>query len=138
MKHMKRIFALALAVMMLLSLAITASAAEGDPATYSVTINNATNHNYVIYQIFTGDLSKKTVDGKEVDVLSNIKYGENYGTEGEEVPESELNNFDPTTITPTGEGKPMTTTGTTATIDGLVAGYYMIHSAFLCKSRRKV
>ena len=36
MKHMKRIFALALAVMMLLSLAITASAAEGD-ITISVT-----------------------------------------------------------------------------------------------------
>ena len=123
MKHMKRIFALALAVMMLLSLAITASAAEGDEATYSVTINNATGHTYQIYQIFTGDLSKND-EGK--DVLSNIKYGEDYGTKGEVVLESVLNSFDPTAITPTGAGKLMTTTGDTATIDGLVAGYYMI------------
>lgn len=125
MKHMKRIFALALAVMMLLSLAITVSAVEDDTQTYSVTINNATGHTYQIYQIFTGDLSTNEA-GEEV--LSNIKYGTDYIPDGKklgddaEIPE----NFDPTTIEPTGEGEPMTIEGDTAKATGLAAGYYMI------------
>ena len=125
MKHMKRIVALALAVMMLMSLAITASAAE---TTYKVTINNATGHTYQIYQIFTGDLSQKTVDGKLVDVLSNIVYGDDYVPTGKAVgdPAEIPDDFDPTTIVPTGPGRAMTTTGDTATIEGLEAGYYMI------------
>lgn len=128
MKQVKRIFALALAVMMIMSLAVTAFAAEGDPETYTVTINNATGHTYQIYQIFTGDLNiTKDENGNKVaEILSNIKYGADYGTVGEEVPDSVLEGFDPTTITPTGEGTAMTVSGDTATATGLVAGYYMI------------
>ena len=91
MKHMKRIFALALAIVMAMSLATVAFAAEGDK-TYSITITapegaSLTNHTYAVYQIFTGELSTNEA-GKTV--LSNVKYGQNYGTLGEEVPESVL------------------------------------------------
>ena len=121
MKHMSRILALALALIMLLSLATTAFAA-GDGEGYTVTIENAEGHTYKIYQIFTGDLA--IIDGEKI--LSNIRYGSNYGTEGEFVPNDVLDTLDPATITPTGDGIEMTTEGETATIRGLEAGYYMI------------
>lgn len=64
MKTTKRILAMVLAVIMVMSLATTAFAAEGDK--------------YEIFQIFTGDLSGN--------VLSNVKWGKNgTGTEGEAV-----------------------------------------------------
>ena len=133
MKQIKRLTTLALAVMLLLSLAIPAFAADGVETTYTVTIKNATGHTYKIYQIFTGDLSTNA-DRKEV--LSNIKFGADYlpakgegeGTYavGDEVPESFLAN--PTSIEPTGAGTEMTPSedGKTATATGLAAGYYMI------------
>ena len=142
MKQIKRLTTLALAVMLLLILAIPAFAADGDGDGYTVTINNATGHSYVIYQIFTGDLSQKqiagagtevTTDDKYVEVLSNIKFGTDYTPDGAavgaEVPETILNavNADPTSIDPTGTGTAMTNNENgTATATGLAAGYYMI------------
>ena len=41
------------------------------------------SHNYQVYQIFTGTL--------ENGVLSNVKYGANYGSTGSSVPKTELN-----------------------------------------------
>ena len=68
MKKAKKILGLLLAMMMMMSVAITAMAEE----TYSITINNsAEGHTYEAYQIFTGVLSTKE-DGDKV--LSNIVW----------------------------------------------------------------
>ena len=76
---MKKILALTLVLIMALSLATTAFAAEGD--TYSITINNKLNgHTYEAYQIFTGDLSKNSANDNVAGttaVLSNVKWGAN-------------------------------------------------------------
>lgn len=76
---MKKLIAMLLCVVMVMGLAVTAFAAEGDP---TITAPKNT-HTYAVYQIFTGDLA----DGK----LSNVKWGKNgTGTEGEVVPEATL------------------------------------------------
>ena len=72
MKKAKKILGLLLAMMMMMSVAITAMAEE----TYSITINNsAERHTYEAYQIFTGDLSGS--------ILSNIKWGSSVSEEGQ-------------------------------------------------------
>ena len=124
MKNVKKIFAMALALIMVLGLATTASAAETE--LYDVEITNAAGHDYQIYQIFVGDLSKNA-EGKEI--LSNVKYGEDMDNAGKPVPQTVLNAVaasDFTDIVPSGEGKPMVTTGDVAKIEDLVPGYYMI------------
>lgn len=69
MKTIKRLSALLLALMLVLSLAAPALAAE---TTYKLTVNNtADGHTYEAYQIFTGTLSEK--DGKMY--LSDIEWG---------------------------------------------------------------
>ena len=117
-----------LSILMILTLALSmGTMAFADETTtektYTVTINNATGHTYKIYQIFTGDLA---TDENGNEILSNVKYGENYGTKGEAVPANELENLDPNSIAPTGTGKDMTVADGKATATGLIAGYYMI------------
>lgn len=71
MKHSKKLASLLLALVMALSLAVTAFADES--TTYSITINNSTaGHTYEAYQIFTGDLATNEAGNK---VLSNIVWG---------------------------------------------------------------
>lgn len=63
MKNMRRIASLLLALALVFSLAISASADE--PATHTITINNTQDgHTYEAYQVFTGTIS----DGKLVDI----------------------------------------------------------------------
>ena len=77
MKKAKKILGLLLAMMMMMSVAITAMAEE----TYSITINNsAEGHTYEAYQIFTGVLSTKE-DGDKV--LSNIVWGSGVSEAGQ-------------------------------------------------------
>lgn len=78
MKHLRKIMALVLSLAMVLAMSITVFATEGattsTPGKFTITAP-AGNHQYEIYQIFTGDLSNGT--------LSNIKWGANgTGTPG--------------------------------------------------------
>ncbi len=76
MKKMKKIIALALSFMMVVAMSVAAFASE-DAGTFIITAPD-TDHQYEIYQIFTGDLSGET--------LSNVKWGQNgAGTVGEKV-----------------------------------------------------
>lgn len=78
MKVMKKFTAIALSLAMMLVTSISVFAA----GTYTITAP-ANNHQYEIYQIFTGDLS----DG----VLSNVKWGQNgTGTKGDAVSDTIL------------------------------------------------
>lgn len=79
MKHSKKLASLLLALVMALSLAVTAFADES--TTYSITINNSTaGHTYEAYQIFTGDLATNEAGNK---VLSNIVWGSGVSEAGQ-------------------------------------------------------
>jgi len=71
MKTTRKLFALLLALVLMLSLAVPAMADDANPAdtakTYTVTI---TGHTYEAYQIFKGDLDTSGT------ILSNIQWGE--------------------------------------------------------------
>ena len=87
MKQIKRLTTLVLAVMLLLSLTISASA-------YTITMGSSADgsgvagHTYNVYQIYTGTMAE--INGEET--LGEVKYGQNYEgkTAGTAVPESEL------------------------------------------------
>lgn len=125
MKYTKKIFAMLLAVMLVMSLATVVSA---DTTNYTITAP-ATSHQYEIYQIFTGDLS----DG----VLSNVVWGVNgEGTTGDPVDADILTELEGTNgsdaaklevITKyadlTGNPVATVTNGGTASVP---AGYYLI------------
>ena len=79
MKNLKKLFAVALALLMILSLATTAFADEETVGGYSITINNPNaGHTYEAYQIFVADLHNQAdpdaKDGTEA-ILSNIEWG---------------------------------------------------------------
>ncbi len=67
---MKKTFAIILAVVMMMALALPAMAAEDN---YTLTINSdVPGHTYEAYQIFSGTL---TIDSNGREVLSNIQWG---------------------------------------------------------------
>ncbi len=73
MKKARKLFAMFIAMIMAVVLAVPAFAASG---TYTITINNSTKgHTYEAYQVFAGDLSGS--------VLSNIVWGD--GVKGAEL-----------------------------------------------------
>jgi len=78
MKKFKRILSIVLAMTMVLAMGVTAFAADT-----TITVPATDDHEYEVYQIFTGDLA----DG----VLSNVKWGKNgTGTEGDLVDQTTL------------------------------------------------
>lgn len=88
---MKKLASIFLALVMMLSLSVTAFA---DETTYNLTISGTKDHTYHVYQIYTGDVAEE--DGTMV--LSNVKYGQNHNLPigaavGTSVPEAELQNF---------------------------------------------
>ena len=78
MKRTKKALSVLLALILCLSLGVSALAAE---QTYTITINhNEDGHTYSVYQIFTGDLSYA---GEGVEpILSNIEWGSGVKTDG--------------------------------------------------------
>lgn len=76
MKHLKSLAAWMLSVLLMLTLALPAWAA--DTTTYNITIKNTNSgHTYEAYQIFSGDVS---TDGK---ILSNIQWGSGVNSTGQ-------------------------------------------------------
>ena len=130
MKRMKKLASLLLAMVMVLSMTITAFADEN---TYSITINNsAEGHTYEAYQIFTGDLSETT--------LSNIVWGSGVSEAGKTAlgdaaakaetlkTEDDAKTF-AKAVAPyltTSAGSANTVTDGKYVISGLAAGYYLV------------
>ncbi|MCD8378745.1 MAG: isopeptide-forming domain-containing fimbrial protein [Lachnospiraceae bacterium] len=80
MRKMKKLASLLLALVMVLSLSVTAMADE--PTTYTITINNSTEgYEYTAYQIFKGDLLVTTTTDADsgetttTTTLSNVEFG---------------------------------------------------------------
>lgn len=119
MKNMRKLFAVVLAVMMVMTLATTAFAADDDT--------------YAIYQVFTGDYSNNGT-------LSNVLWGQNgTGTEGEAVEEDILNELTAVNNASDAEQLAVITkyvdwdssayrTGSDTTYTGLADGYYLVKS----------
>ena len=138
MKKMKRLVALALSVVMVLAMSVMAFAEDG--ATYSITIKNAAaGHIYEAYQIFTGDLSEKTENGKQVKILSNITWGNGVKDEDKTTLGDAKTKAESLTTEENAKGfaktiasslqNPTTSTNSTSgvyTISGLKAGYYLV------------
>ena len=134
MKKAKKILGLLLAMVMMMSVAITAMAEE----TYSITINNsAEGHTYEAYQIFTGDLS---TNGDVNKVLSNIVWGSGVSEAGQTAlgdaaakaetlkTEADAKAFakEVAPYLTTAAGSASTVTDGKYVISGLAAGYYLV------------
>lgn len=136
MKHSKKLASLLLALVMALSLAVTAFADES--TTYSITINNSTaGHTYEAYQIFTVDLATNEAGNK---VLSNIVWGSGVSEAGQTAlgdaaakaetlkTEADAKAF-AKAVAPyltTAAGSANTVTDGKYVISGLAAGYYLV------------
>lgn len=136
MKHSKKLASLLLALVIALSLAVTAFADES--TTYSITINNSTaGHTYEAYQIFTGDLATNEAGNK---VLSNIVWGSGVSEAGQTAlgdaaaktetlkTEADAKAF-AKAVAPyltTAAGSANTVTDGKYVISGLAAGYYLV------------
>ena len=136
MKHIKKLASLLLALVMALSLAVTAFADES--TTYSITINNSTaGHTYEAYQIFTGDLATNEAGNK---VLSNIVWGSGVSEAGQVAlgdaaakaetltTEADAKAFAKAVASylTTVAGSANTVTDGKYVISGLAAGYYLV------------
>lgn len=145
MKHIKKLASLLLALVMVLSLAVTAFADE--PTTYSITINNSTTgHTYEAYQIFTGDLH--ITEGNEK-VLSNIVWGSGVSEAGQTALQNKYDTAETKSaagvaaaltndnavqfakdaagyLTTTKVDSTYSETNKNYTISGLAAGYYLV------------
>lgn len=130
MKKLKKLGSVLLALAVMFVMTSTAFA-DGE-TTYSLTITGTkTGHTYDVYQIFTGDISGNAGSY----VLSNIKYGANYGgkTPGTKVPAEEISKISDAyafvkKITLSGDpvkNNVVSAAGST-TITDLVPGYYLV------------
>ena len=131
MKHMKKLAAVLVSVLMSFAMMTTVFADNAVP-TYTLTLKGTTDgHTYEAYQIFTGDLS--TEGGKKV--LSNVKWGTGVTykeTESAVAVAKALGDGDMTlaqledNLTLTEPVKTVTSSKGSTVIDGLAAGYYLV------------
>lgn len=138
MKKMKKVFAVLLAVIMVMGISLTAFAADS----YSITVkNDAEGHTYEAYQIFSGTVAQK--DGKTV--LANIQWGKNVSAEGQAAlgnaaekaatlatqadAEAFAKEVAPYLTKPAAGTADTVTAEGTYVIDGLEAGYYLVKDA---------
>ncbi len=133
MKNMKKITSFILVAIMVMAMSMTALAAGHTiEIKKDATSGEVTNHEYTVYQLFTGDLA--VVDGKNV--LSNLKYGTaGLGNVGTDVPEDDINRINDAdayaqelladeelTLTPYGTLK----SGNNWKLTDVPSGYYLI------------
>lgn len=126
----KHFMAFFLSLLMAVSMGLTAFAQE---TTYTLTLTGTTTgHTYEAYQIFTGDLSTNT-DGKKV--LSNVAWGTGVtytGTESAADVAKALADGSMTIVqleeklTLTTPAKTVESAEVSTSIEGLVAGYYLV------------
>lgn len=127
---MKKVISLILSMAMVLSLTVLSFA----DTTYSITINNDSkeDHNYQVYQIFTGDLSDKGV-------LSNIQWGSgvtsagqtalgNAAAKAETLTDANVKDFAEELVDNKYLTNPasLTKNGNEYSISGLAPGYYLV------------
>nr|WP_304577982.1 SpaA isopeptide-forming pilin-related protein [uncultured Acetatifactor sp.] len=72
MKRIKKLVSILLAMAMVLGMAVTASAANGN---YKLTIRVVENHEYKVWQLATGDVSSDGETLSNIDVGKNAKIG---------------------------------------------------------------
>ena len=128
MKKLKKLGSVLLALAVMFVMTSTAFA----ETTYSLTIEGTKEgHTYDVYQIFTGDISGTAPNY----VLSNIKYGANYGgkTPGTKVPAEEISKISDAyafvkgiTLSGNPVQKDVASNAGSTTITGLVPGYYLV------------
>ncbi|MEE8808134.1 MAG: isopeptide-forming domain-containing fimbrial protein [Lactimicrobium sp.] len=129
MKHMKKLAAVLVSVLMSFAM-MTTVFAEG--TTYKLTLNGTTEgHTYEAYQIFTGDLSTEG----EKKVLSNVEWGTGVTYTGTESAAAIAKALGDNTmslaqleekLTLTKAVKTVTSSSGKTVIDGLAAGYYLV------------
>lgn len=127
---MKKVISLILSMAMVLSLTVLSFA----DTTYSIKINNDSkeDHNYQVYQIFTGDLSDKGV-------LSNIQWGSgvtsagqialgNAAAKAETLTDANVKDFAEELVDNKYLTNPasLTKNGNEYSISGLAPGYYLV------------
>lgn len=128
MKKLKKLGSVLLALAVMFVMTSTAFA----ETTYSLTIEGTKEgHTYDVYQIFTGDISGTAPNY----VLSNIKYGANYGgkTPGTKVPAEEISKISDAyafvkkiTLSGNPVQKDVASNAGSTTITGLLPGYYLV------------
>ncbi|MDD6674483.1 MAG: isopeptide-forming domain-containing fimbrial protein [Lactimicrobium massiliense] len=134
MKHMKKLAAVLVSVLMSFAMMTTVFAADAAP-TYRLTLNGTTDgHTYEAYQIFTGDLSTNEKGDK---VLSNVEWGTGITYKGTESAAEVADKLsagtmtiaqleDSLTLTTPAKTVESSKDSTVTVIDGLAAGYYLV------------